>query len=656
MTCCLLLLINPSTVPVFSYEEMTIMPQLTPAHLIQHGQPARTKYYSFFTAIGSLFIFILLAQASHTFGSVAQATNSSCQSTLSPAGDYTIMICLTAPENDATISGIVPTTATVSVTGNSPGVQKVIFYLGNEYLLTDYTTPYTFSFLSEAFTDKRHTLKAEAFMRDGFISEQASITFRIDNRNNASSVNNQQWNGPYEPSAESGQSLTIAATGDGASGEPEATAVADLLTSWNNLEMFLYLGDVYGKGTLNEFHNWYGDENHELGQLRHISNPIVGNHEYEDGSAPGYFTYWGNIDSYYSYDTSGWHFIALNSNDADPLHSGSAQYNWLAQDLLAHNDACTIVYFHHPRYSIGAKGDTDDLADMWALLAQHNVTLALTGHDHNYQRWQPLDGNGNPDDDGITQFVLGGGGHGIRPFARTDSRMVKGIDTQPDAFGALRMHINPHGVAYQYVSTDQAVKDAGVVPCVTAPPDNTPPTAPSNATAVAAISGHVELNWSASYDNTGIAGYTIYRNGIELASLYDGTTTFIDTTTALGTSYSYIIKAFDPTLNYSDASNTVTAVTPSMGILTLPTTADTYVHESSPTINYGLANVLRTDATPDVHSYLHFDIPNLPGLITNVTLRVYANSNSGTGYLVHNVANNSWQEASMTYQNAPPSR
>ena len=58
------------------------------------------------------------------------------------------------------------------------------------------------------------------------------------------------------------------------------------------------------------------------------------------------------------------------------------------------------------------------MADIWALMAQDGVSIVLNGHDHDYQRWVPLDGNGNPSATGITEFVAGGAGHGLQTISR----------------------------------------------------------------------------------------------------------------------------------------------------------------------------------------------------------------------------------------------
>src|SRR5437667_118862 len=44
-----------------------------------------------------------------------------------------------------------------------------------------------------------------------------------------------------------------------------------------------------------------------------------------------------------------------------------------------------------------------------------------------------------------------------------------------------------------------------------APPDTTPPTAPTNLTATAASASQINLAWTASTDNVGVTGYMVER-------------------------------------------------------------------------------------------------------------------------------------------------
>jgi hypothetical protein len=81
--------------------------------------------------------------------------------------------------------------------------------------------------------------------------------------------------------------------------------------------------------------------------------------------------------------------------------------------------------------------------------------------------------------------------------------------------------------------------------------------------------------------------------------------------------------------------------------------ADSYVNEPSPTVNYGTSTALRVDGSPFVRSYLRFNVQGLAGTITKATLRVYATSSSSIGYDVRSVSDNSWDERTLNYTNAP---
>ncbi len=42
------------------------------------------------------------------------------------------------------------------------------------------------------------------------------------------------------------------------------------------------------------------------------------------------------------------------------------------------------------------KDQQDSMLDIWSLLVKSKVDIVLTAHDHDYQRWIPLDGTGLP--------------------------------------------------------------------------------------------------------------------------------------------------------------------------------------------------------------------------------------------------------------------
>jgi len=499
---------------------------------------------------------------------------------------YTITVCISAPADGATITGVQTITAPDPIPGGaSPGVAKLIFSLTpinqpREYLLTEYQSPYTFTLPSDKFVDGTYLLEVEALMKDGQTSDPASVTITLSNGVTTAPVPPNTFAPTSGTTPPAGQPFTLVATGDGADGAANSGNVTTLINSWNP-NLFLYLGDVYEKGTATEFYNSYGQSDAFYGRFKTITDPIIGNHEYEKGVAPGYYDYWNlgssanHAPTYYSYDAAGWHFIAINSN-CGLLHicdPGQAEYQWLLNDLNTHNNVCTIAYFHHPVFNIGFEGYATSMNNMWALMAQHGVDIVLTGHDHDYQRWKPLDGTatninqysngiGNPSPTGMTQFVAGGGGHGIQTFKGTDDRMVIGYDTSPYTFGALRLQLNDDGAGFQYINYQGILLDSGAIPCNGAPTDVTAPSEPTSLTATTHSATQTDLSWGGSTDNVGIAGYDIYRDGTLLTSV-GYVTSYTDNNLTMGATYNYQVKARDAAGNTS-ASNTATITMPSV--------------------------------------------------------------------------------------------
>lgn len=96
--------------------------------------------------------------------------------------------------------------------------------------------------------------------------------------------------------------------------------------------------------------------------------------------------------------------------------------------------------------------------------------------------------------------------------------------------------------------------------------DSTAPTAPAGLTGTATSTNQINLSWSVSTDNVGVAGYNILRNGTKIASTTGAS--YSDTSVLAGTSYAYVVTAYDAAGNTSAASNSATVATP-------PATVDT---------------------------------------------------------------------------------
>jgi acid phosphatase type 7 len=226
----------------------------------------------------------------------------------------------------------------------------------------------------------------------------------------------------------------------------------------------LTLGDhQYPSGSLADFEASYADT---WGAYRDITFPVPGNHEYETPGARGYFAYFGKRagepdKGYYSYDLGAWHLIALNSEchqiggcgDSDP------QARWLRQDLEAHPRRCVLAYWHRPRFSSGPHGNDLDLDALWRILAAARADVVLAGHDHDYERFTPMNADGEADPTGVTQFVAGTGGRSHYKF-RTAKPTSKVRITGRD--GVLRLQLTEHRYAWEFTAAPKGeVLDRG---------------------------------------------------------------------------------------------------------------------------------------------------------------------------------------------------
>jgi hypothetical protein len=84
--------------------------------------------------------------------------------------------------------------------------------------------------------------------------------------------------------------------------------------------------------------------------------------------------------------------------------------------------------------------------------------------------------------------------------------------------------------------------------------DTQAPTVPTGLQTTSVTSGSVGLSWTASTDNVGVSGYTVYRNGTAIGTTGGSTTTYTDSTVSPSTSYTYTVDAFDNAGNHSAQS------------------------------------------------------------------------------------------------------
>ncbi|MBN2117998.1 MAG: DNRLRE domain-containing protein, partial [Anaerolineales bacterium] len=343
---------------------------------------------------------------------------------------------------------------------------------------------------------------------------------------------------------------------------------------------------------------------------------------------------------------------------------GTPQYEWLAADLAAHPSVLKFAFFHYPLWSDNPHEATDTYllgsTGLEGLLKQHGVDIAFTGHAHIYQR-----NLASPD--GIPNYLTGGGGGTLGTLGTCtplDAYAIK-FTTSGKACGSAPVPTGP-GEVYHFLKVTVNGTNVTVTPInalgqpfdvmnydLSAGSESTPPTAPASLNASAANGTQIDLSWSASTDDTGVRGYGIYRDGTLVNTVDHNTLSYSDTNLALSTNYIYQVDAFDGSGNHSALSTSNSATTQETATYAFAPIADAYVSATSLPSNYGTATKLRADASPDLHSYLRFHVSDLSGPVTNATLRLYTTSSSATGYRVHQMTDQTWEEKQVTYASAP---
>lgn len=513
---------------------------------------------------------VLLAGLTLVLGHLLVAPGASAAEscTDTPVPGYTVRVCLVSPDSVATplLTGDVAVAARVEIVAPSvtpPTVNKVVFSYRDGYLLSDHDPEYAMSWRTTRLVDGPGTFEVKARLSDDIVARHVVPLTLANGVTVAPAPNTAQFTVRQGTQPAAGQRFRVVAVGDGADGGPREAQVVDRISAMG-LNLLAYTGDVYERGSPDEFDNWYGGTT-GYGRFRDITNPVIGNHEYLTPGAAGYFDYWDNVPRYYSYDVAGWHVAAIDSSvEFDQLRRGTAQYDWLAADLGANRAHCTMVYMHHPRWSVAQGGGRVGLGQVWALMADRRVTLAVAGHAHSYERWLPLNRTGAPAPGGVTQLVAGAGGHEIVAGVLTDARLA----STKAVSGALRLDLGAEDASFAYVGADGAEYDAGAVGC-TSTGDTFAPSTPTGVLASATSATTAKLSWGASTDEFGVTGYTVRRDGTTVATLGAGATSYVESGLTAGTTYTWTVDAFDASQNVSPQSAAAAVTMPAPPVPTI---------------------------------------------------------------------------------------
>jgi hypothetical protein len=243
------------------------------------------------------------------------------------------------------------------------------------------------------------------------------------------------------------------------------SATAALISALPSTATVFAAGDnAYDSGTLTEYNTYYDPT---WGQFKARTLPAPGNHEYGTSGASGYFDYFGalagpNRNGWFSKDIGDWHVISLNSEVS--MAAGSPQETWLRQDLAANTKSCTIAMWHSPIFTSGSHAPDSSTRPLFQALYDYNADVLVQGHNHNYERFAPMNPSGQVDTvRGIRSFVNGAGGRSHYNFTSIAANSeVRNSDT----YGVLKFTLNANSYDWEFIpEAGKTFRDSGSGTC-----------------------------------------------------------------------------------------------------------------------------------------------------------------------------------------------
>ena len=210
------------------------------------------------------------------------------------------------------------------------------------------------------------------------------------------------------------QPIRVLAFGDFGDGSKKQKEVAAAMADYHKglpFDFGITLGDnFYEKGVkgLNDprWKSWWSDLYDPL-QIKFFA--VLGNHDYGFRQSPqaeiAYTEYsrsWKMPARYYQFGAGPADFFAL-----DTVKFDAEQAAWLKRSLAASSQLWKIVYGHHPIFSHGHHGDSEELIRDLLPILLGKAHIYLAGHDHDMQHLKP---------EGNLHFIVAGCGAHIRPI------------------------------------------------------------------------------------------------------------------------------------------------------------------------------------------------------------------------------------------------
>lgn len=132
----------------------------------------------------------------------------------------------------------------------------------------------------------------------------------------------------------------------------------------------------------------------------------IGNHDDRKGHIQDLMAYFDMPDKYYKVTLKDIDFFILNTTY---FVRSPEQRAWIEKSLAESRAPWKIVIGHHPLYASDKNGGSKGLREVLEpLLQKYGADMYLAGHEHYYQRFEPING--------VDYIVSGGGGASLYPF------------------------------------------------------------------------------------------------------------------------------------------------------------------------------------------------------------------------------------------------
>ena len=256
-------------------------------------------------------------------------------------------------------------------------------------------------------------------------------------------------------------SIRFAAIGDAGRGDTFQHQVAATMAAFRKefeFSFVIMLGDnVYDGGTPEDYRLKF-----ELPYKPFLDDEVefyavIGNHD--DPNQPSYAPFHMGGERYYTFEPdvpllaevlrTRVRFFMIDTENLD-----RTQIAWLDRELGRSDATWKIPVFHRPIYTSGRYGSPARIfrSSLEPVLVRHGVRVALSGHEHFYERTHPQQG--------ITYFVSGAAGSLRFNDLRRSTITAKGFDTD---YSFMLFEIAGDELFYQSISRTGHSVDSGSI-------------------------------------------------------------------------------------------------------------------------------------------------------------------------------------------------